>query len=138
MTDRTELPPPASGFAGSAVPFAAGAALLLAAAAAVAVVRRRRRRHRPLPSPPTTAARLFRLLFDSLPAPAWAFDEDSLRFVAVNDAVLRRFGYSRDALLRLGVRDVCPDDDADRLAAGPGGPSSGGTGARPARCCRSR
>jgi two-component system cell cycle sensor histidine kinase/response regulator CckA len=58
----------------------------------------------------------YRALFDGHPAPMWAFDEETLRFVAVNDAAVLRYGYSRAELLELTVRDVIPADAADRLA----------------------
>ena len=126
MSDRIEpltshAGAPAAAPAGSGLPaFAAlGVALVGAALAVVAFRRRRRRRANPSAD---AGDGPFRLLFENHPAPAWAFDELTLRFVAVNDAVLRRFGYSREQLLALTVRDVSPAEDADRLAAGPGGP----------------
>ncbi|MDY3555913.1 PAS domain S-box protein [Gemmata sp. JC717] len=147
MTDRTEWPAAvpeltgivAASFAGSSVPGLAGGTFLFALIIAAAVVKLRRRRRisppgvnvlaGPSAPPPWSEAPvpddtsdLFRLLFESHPTPAWAFDEDSLRFVAINDAVLRRFGYARERLLQLSVRDVCPDEDADRLLGAPCGP----------------
>ncbi len=59
----------------------------------------------------------YRALFDAHPAPMWTFDEQTLRFRAVNDAVVLRYGYSRAELLEMTVRDVIPAADADRLAA---------------------
>jgi two-component system cell cycle sensor histidine kinase/response regulator CckA len=59
----------------------------------------------------------YRDLFDLHPAPMWAFDERSLRFLAVNEAVLAKYGYGRAELLALTVRDVIPAAAADRLAA---------------------
>ncbi len=58
---------------------------------------------------------LFRLMFDAHPAPMWAFDEQTLRFLAVNEAALSMYGYARDELLALTVRDVIPAGDAARL-----------------------
>ena len=58
---------------------------------------------------------LFRLMFDAHPAPMWAFDEQTLRFLAVNEAALGTYGYARDELLALTVRDVIPAGDAARL-----------------------
>jgi|SRR5579883_481313 len=58
----------------------------------------------------------FRLLFETHPAPMWVFDEGTLRFLAVNDAVVCRYGYSRDELLSMTVRDVIPTHTADWLA----------------------
>ena len=58
---------------------------------------------------------LFRLMFDAHPAPMWAFDEQTLRFLAVNEAALSTYGYARDEVLALTVRDVIPAGDAARL-----------------------
>jgi two-component system, cell cycle sensor histidine kinase and response regulator CckA len=58
----------------------------------------------------------YRALFDSHPAPMWTFDEVTFRFLAVNDAVVLRYGYSRSELLEMSVRDVIPSADAERLA----------------------
>ncbi len=59
----------------------------------------------------------YRELFDVHPAPMWAFDEQTLRFLAVNAAALAKYGYRRHELLALTVRDVIPADAADQLAA---------------------
>jgi two-component system cell cycle sensor histidine kinase/response regulator CckA len=67
---------------------------------------------RPLGAP---GAEFFRLLFDAHPAPMWVFDEETLRFLAANNAVVLRYGYSRNELLNLTVRDVIPADAADFL-----------------------
>jgi two-component system cell cycle sensor histidine kinase/response regulator CckA len=57
----------------------------------------------------------FRLLFDAHPSPMWVFDEETLQFVAVNDAVVIRYGYSRNELLGMSVRDVIPTEVVDFL-----------------------
>ncbi len=45
----------------------------------------------------------FRLLFEANPVPILVRDRDSFRFLAVNDAALRLFGYGRATLLTLRV-----------------------------------
>jgi PAS domain S-box-containing protein len=57
----------------------------------------------------------FRLLFDSHPLPMFVFDLDSLRFLAVNDAALAHYGYSREHFLTLTVLDVRPGEDNERF-----------------------
>jgi two-component system cell cycle sensor histidine kinase/response regulator CckA len=74
----------------------------------------------PDPEPAPATAELwtefpYRELFDLHPAPMWAFDEQTLRFLAVNEAVVAKYGYPRDELLALTVRDVIPADAADQL-----------------------
>lgn len=48
----------------------------------------------------------FRLLFESNPNPMWVFDETSLQFLAVNDAALRHYSYTREEFLALTVLDI--------------------------------
>lgn len=54
----------------------------------------------------------YRALFEANPHPMWVFDRATLRFLAVNDAALRQYGYSRDEFLRLGILDIRPAEDA--------------------------
>jgi len=48
----------------------------------------------------------YRLLFEANPNPMWVFAEDTLRFMAVNEAAIARYGYSRGEFLALTVLDV--------------------------------
>jgi diguanylate cyclase (GGDEF)-like protein/PAS domain S-box-containing protein len=48
----------------------------------------------------------FRLLFDSSPMPMWVVDRKSLKFLAVNDAVIARYGYSREQFMAMTVPDL--------------------------------
>jgi two-component system, cell cycle sensor histidine kinase and response regulator CckA len=67
--------------------------------------------------------RLPRLGFDASPHPMWVVADDTLRVLAVNAAVVRRFGYAADELRELTFADLCTADDRDRLAAAaPGRP----------------
>ena len=56
-----------------------------------------------------------RLLFKSLPVPAWVFDARSLRFLAVNDAAVAAYGYSEEEFLRKTIADIRPPEDRARL-----------------------
>ncbi len=49
----------------------------------------------------------YRLLFDSNPHPLWVFDQATHRFLAVNDAAIQKYGYSRDEFLKLTTQQVC-------------------------------
>jgi len=57
----------------------------------------------------------YRLLFDSNPSPMWAFDRETLRFLAVNDAAVRKYGYTRDEFLRMTIKDIRPPEEVPRL-----------------------
>jgi PAS domain S-box-containing protein len=41
----------------------------------------------------------------------WVFDEESRRFLAVNDAAIARYGYSRDEFLDMTIDDIRPPED---------------------------
>jgi two-component system cell cycle sensor histidine kinase/response regulator CckA len=53
----------------------------------------------------------YRLLFDTNPQPMWVYDGDTLRFLAVNDAATRHYGYSREEFLSMTLRDIRPPDE---------------------------
>jgi two-component system cell cycle sensor histidine kinase/response regulator CckA len=50
---------------------------------------------------------MFRLLFTHNPLPTWVFDSESLRFLQVNDAAVRQFGYSHEEFADITVFDIC-------------------------------
>jgi len=53
----------------------------------------------------------YRMLFDLNPLPAWVYDVETLRFLAVNAAAVARYGYSRDEFLALAISDIRPEED---------------------------
>ena len=54
----------------------------------------------------------YRALFEANPQPMWVFEKATLRFLAVNDAAVRQYGYSREEFLRLTILDIRPEEDA--------------------------
>lgn len=48
----------------------------------------------------------YRLLFESTPQPIWVYDEETLAFLAVNEAAVATYGYSREEFLSLNVNDI--------------------------------
>jgi two-component system cell cycle sensor histidine kinase/response regulator CckA len=60
-------------------------------------------------------AERYRLLFDNNPVPMWAYDVTTLGFLAVNDAAVKTYGFTREEFLGMSLRDVRPDDDADAV-----------------------
>ncbi|NYZ62600.1 bifunctional diguanylate cyclase/phosphodiesterase [Luteimonas deserti] len=50
----------------------------------------------------------FRQLFERNPLPSWVYDTESLRMLAVNDAALDAYGYSREAFLGLTITELIP------------------------------
>ena len=57
----------------------------------------------------------YRLLFDSNPHPMWVYDLDTLAFMTVNDAAVRKYGYSREQFLGLTVSAINLADDTPIL-----------------------
>jgi PAS domain S-box-containing protein len=57
-------------------------------------------------------------LFESHPLPMWVYDLESLRFLAVNDAAVERYGWPREEFLALTLRDIRPPEDVPSLEAG--------------------
>jgi diguanylate cyclase (GGDEF)-like protein/PAS domain S-box-containing protein len=57
----------------------------------------------------------FRLLFENNPAPMWVLDRDSLRFLAVNEAAVAHYGYSREQFMTMTVPDLRPAEDRERF-----------------------
>jgi PAS domain S-box-containing protein len=53
----------------------------------------------------------YRLLFDSNPQPMWVFDLETLRFLEVNEAAVRHYGYSREDFLSMTIKDIRPAED---------------------------
>nr|WP_318284507.1 MULTISPECIES: EAL domain-containing protein [unclassified Methylobacterium] len=48
----------------------------------------------------------FRFLFENNPLPMWLVDGETARFVAVNEAAVSHYGYSREAFLARGLPDL--------------------------------
>ena len=58
----------------------------------------------------------FRLLFEGNPVPMWVIDRDTLRFLAVNEAAVAHYGYSREQFMEMSVAELRPQDDRARFA----------------------
>lgn len=59
--------------------------------------------------------RQYRLLFENNPLPMWIYDQETLRFLAVNQAARRRYGYSHDEFLCMTIDDIHPENEVPRL-----------------------
>jgi PAS domain S-box-containing protein len=56
------------------------------------------------------------VFFDGHPDPMWVFDVDTLRFLDVNLAAIRKYGWTREEFLAMTIRDIRPEEDLPRLA----------------------
>jgi PAS domain S-box-containing protein len=61
------------------------------------------------------AAKQYRLLFNGSPLPMWVFDHATLAFLAVNDAAIRHYGFSREEFLAMTILDIRPEEDIPTL-----------------------
>jgi PAS domain S-box-containing protein len=59
----------------------------------------------------------FRLLFTANPLPMYVYDVDTLEFLEVNDAVVERYGYTREELLSMRLPDIRPPEEQARMRA---------------------
>ncbi len=70
----------------------------------------------------------YRYLFENNPHPMWAYDVETLAFLAVNDAAVDKYGYAREEFLEMTIEDIRP---TDRCAIPAGGCCSNAPGAGP-------
>lgn len=67
----------------------------------------------------------YRMLFEANPHPMWVYDVASLRFLAVNDAAVRHYGYGRAEFLGMSLMDLRAPEDAPAPREGVENPSAG-------------
>ena len=63
----------------------------------------------------TDTTKVFRYLFINNPNPLWIYDRKSLKFLAVNNAAIANYGYSKDEFLSMSIADIRPKEDLDEL-----------------------
>jgi PAS domain S-box-containing protein len=57
----------------------------------------------------------YRMLFDVQPQPMWVVDASTFAFLAVNNAAIRLYGYSKEEFLALTADQIRPEEDVDDL-----------------------
>ena len=57
----------------------------------------------------------YRAVFENSPLPKWLYDVETLRFLAVNDAAVRHYGYTREEFLKMTIKDLRLPEDVDGL-----------------------
>jgi GAF domain-containing protein len=58
---------------------------------------------------------MFRLLFSHSPLPTWVIDRETLKFLEVNEAAVRAYGYSQEEFKGMTILDLRPDEEKIRL-----------------------
>lgn len=69
----------------------------------------------PVRDPLAESERRYRMLFAQNPLPMWMFDVETLRYLDVNEAAIRVYGYTREEFLSMGIDDIRPHEDVERL-----------------------
>ena len=67
----------------------------------------------------------YRTLFEQSPFPKFLYDHETLRFLAVNDAAVLHYGYSRDEFLTMTLEDIRPRADVPAFRGRLGGTTPG-------------
>ncbi|HET9785855.1 MAG TPA: PAS domain S-box protein [Pyrinomonadaceae bacterium] len=57
----------------------------------------------------------YRLLFESTPQPIFVYDEQTLKFLAVNEAAIHTYGYDREEFLSMTIDDIRSREDTPAL-----------------------
>ncbi|MEG4864662.1 MULTISPECIES: sensor histidine kinase [unclassified Microcoleus] len=57
----------------------------------------------------------YKLLFKYNPHPMWVYDLETLEFIAVNQAAIHHYGYTREEFLDMTVADIYPPQELPRL-----------------------
>ena len=57
----------------------------------------------------------YRKLFDGNPLPMRVYDTETLAFLAVNEASIRQYGFSREEFAAMTIKDIRGQDELPRL-----------------------
>jgi len=57
----------------------------------------------------------YRILFDQDPLPGWIYDTETFKFLLVNNAAQRDYGYSMEEFLAMTIKNIRPAEDLDKL-----------------------
>lgn len=57
----------------------------------------------------------YRLFFENNPLPMWVYDFETLRFLDVNKAAVRQYGFPREEFLRMTIKEIRPPEDVPAL-----------------------
>jgi len=59
----------------------------------------------------------YRTLFEHNPLPMWVYDRETLHFVAVNDAAIAHYGFSREEFLSMTIAGIRPPEEVPAMMA---------------------
>jgi PAS domain S-box-containing protein len=70
---------------------------------------------RPTGEARSEAEEQYRLFFDANPEPMWVYNRDTLAILAVNEAAVRHYGYTRGEFTSMTIADLRPEEDLGKL-----------------------
>ena len=74
-----------------------------------------RRAHRRAEKELSVAEAKYLAIFEASPLAMWVFDITTLAFVAVNEAAVRQYGYSRAEFMAMTLMGIAPEEDAEAV-----------------------
>ncbi|MGM0566369.1 MAG: PAS domain-containing protein [Bacteroidota bacterium] len=57
----------------------------------------------------------YRYIFENNPHPMWVYDEETLRFLDVNDTAVVKYGYTKEEFYQMTLLDIRPREEQERL-----------------------
>lgn len=63
----------------------------------------------------TSLKRKYNNLFEMNPVPMWIYDLKYLKFWRVNEAAVRKYGYTKEEFLKMTIKDIRPEEDLAKL-----------------------
>jgi PAS domain S-box-containing protein len=57
----------------------------------------------------------YRLLFERNPIPMFIYDPETFKFIEVNDAAVKNYGYEKKEFLQLSILDIRPESDKEKV-----------------------
>ncbi len=59
----------------------------------------------------------FRLLFENNPHSMWVYDRETLKFLAVNETAVLKYGYSKEEFLAMTIAEIRPEEELSKFHA---------------------
>jgi PAS domain S-box-containing protein len=63
----------------------------------------------------TNLAQKYKTIFLKSPLPKWIYDYTTLKFLEVNEAAIKHYGYSEEEFLNMSIKDIRPPEEVEEL-----------------------
>jgi len=61
------------------------------------------------------AGDFFQTIFENSSQPMWVYDLETMKFLAVNNAAVEHYGYTREEFLSMNIKEIRPPEEVPRL-----------------------